>query len=70
MDNPKVGDIVLHNSNGYRAEVIGLGSIATARGLATTYNIKFLEGPMPGGPSVNVLREEFTYPCRRTQERC
>jgi hypothetical protein len=55
MDNPKVGDIVLYN--GYRAEVIGLGSIATARGLATTYNIK-----LPGGSSVNVLREEFTFP--------
>ena len=57
MDNPKVGDVVLLKTNGYRAEVIGLGSIATARGLATTYNVK-----LPGGSSVNILREEFTFP--------
>jgi len=57
-ENPKVGDVVLHR-NGYRAEVIGLGSMATNRGLATLYNIKFLEGPLPG---VNCLREEFTFP--------
>ena len=49
---------MLHR-NGYMAEVIGLGSIATNQGLATLYNIKFLEGPFPG---VNCLREEFTFP--------
>lgn len=58
MENPKVGDKVLHN-NGCRAEVIQLGSIATNRGLATMYNLKFLEGIIPG---VNCLREEFTFP--------
>ena len=58
QDNPKVGDKVLH-INGYLAEVIELGSIATNQGLAVTYNIKFLEGPFPG---VNCLREEFNFP--------
>jgi hypothetical protein len=58
MENPKIGDIVLHRS-GYRAEIIGLGSIATDRGLAPLYNLKFLEGPFPG---VNCLRQEFTFP--------
>jgi hypothetical protein len=62
MENPKVGDVVLHN-NGYRAEVIELGSIATNRGLATLYNLKFLEGIIPG---VNCLREEFTFPLPTT----
>jgi hypothetical protein len=58
MENPKKGDKVLHR-NGYVAEVIELGSMVTFRGLAITYNIKFLEGPLPG---VNCLREEFTFP--------
>jgi len=58
MENPKVGDVVLHN-NGCRAEVVELGGIATNRGLAPLYNIKFPEGPFPG---VNCLREEFTFP--------
>lgn len=58
--NPVVGDRVRHN-NGHQAEVIGLGSIATAQGLAVTYNIKFLEGPFPG---VNCLRQEFVFPIR------
>ena len=58
MQDPQKGDKVLHR-NGYMAEVLELGSIATNRGLATLYNIKFLEGPFPG---VNCLREEFTFP--------
>ncbi len=58
MENPKIGDIVLRR-NGCRAEVMGLGSMATNRGLATLYNLKFLEGVIPG---VNCLREEFTFP--------
>jgi hypothetical protein len=58
MENPKVGDKVVHH-NGYKAEVKGLGSVATNQGLATLYNLKFLEGPLPG---VNCLREEFTFP--------
>ena len=59
MENPKIGDIVLHN-NGCRAEVIGLGGIATNRGLAPTYNLRFLEGIIPGVGSC--LREEFNFP--------
>jgi hypothetical protein len=62
MENPPKGDKVLHR-NGYMAEVIDLGSIATKQGLATLYNIKFLEGPFPG---VNCLREEFTFPITDT----
>ena len=58
MQDPKVGDIVLHN-NRCRAQVIALGSIATNQGLAFMYNLKFLEGIIPG---VNCLREEFTFP--------
>ena len=58
MENPKIGDVVLHR-NGNKGEVIALGSIATNQGLATLYNLKFLEGPIPG---VNCLREEFTFP--------
>lgn len=58
MQNPLKGDKVLHR-NGYLAEVLELGSMATTQGLATLYNIKFLEGPFPG---VNCLREEFTFP--------
>jgi hypothetical protein len=62
MEDPKIGDMVLHN-NGCRAEVIALGSIATNRGLATTYNLKFFERMIP---SVNCLREEFTFPLPTT----
>jgi hypothetical protein len=58
VENPKIGDIVLHR-NGCRAEVIQFGSIATRSGLATTYNLKFLEGVIPG---TNCLREEFIFP--------
>ena len=57
MKDPKKGDVVIHR-NGCRAEVMGLGSIATHRGLETMYNLKFLEGPISG---VNCLREEFTF---------
>ena len=60
LENPKKGDMVLHN-NGYRAEVIDLGSIATDRGLAPLYNLKFLDGPIVG---VNCLRDEFTFPVK------
>jgi|HubBroStandDraft_4_1064222.scaffolds.fasta_scaffold37492_4 hypothetical protein len=58
MENPIIGDIVLHR-NGCRAEVIQLGSVATRSGLATLYNLKFLDGVIPG---VNCLREEFIFP--------
>jgi hypothetical protein len=58
MENPNVGEIVLHR-NGCRAEVIALGSLATVNGPAVMYNLKFLEGPYSG---VNCLREEFTFP--------
>jgi hypothetical protein len=58
--NRKVGDKVRHR-NGDLAEVIALGSIATHEGLAVMYNLKFLEGPIPG---VNCLRQEFTFPAR------
>jgi hypothetical protein len=58
MANPAVGDIVLHK-NGCRAEVMQLGSIMTKNGMATIYNIKFLNGNYVG---VNCLREEFKFP--------
>ena len=58
MENPHKGDKVLHR-NEYVGEVIALSSRVTFQGVATTYNIKFLEGPLPG---VNCLREEFTFP--------
>jgi len=58
MENPRKGDKVLHR-NGYVGEVVALSSRVTFQGLATTYNIKFLEGTLP---VVNCLREEFMFP--------
>jgi hypothetical protein len=58
MENPRVGDVVLHN-NGNQAEVTGIGNLATQNGLVDLYNLKFLEGMITG---VNCLRKEFTFP--------
>jgi hypothetical protein len=58
MDDPKVGDRVLHNS-GHYAEVIQIGSTATHGGLQAMYNLKFETGMIVG---VNCLRQEFTFP--------
>jgi hypothetical protein len=62
MENPKIGDMVLHN-NGCRAEIIALGSVATYLGPVTMYSLKFFEGMIPG---VDCLREEFTFPLPTT----
>lgn len=59
MENPQIGDRVLHDTEGL-AEVIGIGSVATRSGPAAIYNLKFLEGAPAA--SVNCLREEFTFP--------
>lgn len=56
--DPKIGDMVLL-SNGYRAEVVDLGSVATNGGLATTYHVRYLEGHVGG---MSCLREQFTFP--------
>ena len=58
MEDPKRGDMVLHN-NGHRAEIVDLGNIATNRGLEPLYNLRFSDGPIAG---VNCLRDEFTFP--------
>jgi hypothetical protein len=57
--DPKIGDRVFLK-NGQYAEVVGIGSIATNTGLQPTYNLK-----LGAGPSVNCLREEFTFPAPR-----
>lgn len=59
--DPAIGDKV-QLKNGNLGEVIGFGSMVTNQGFAIMYNIKFLEGPIPG--SSNLLREEFTFPVK------
>jgi hypothetical protein len=61
--DPKVGGVVWMPGLQTRGEIIGIGSISSKRapeGIEPCYNVKFIDGPLPGG--VNCLRDEFVFP--------